>query len=335
MSSQRDLPTALKSSGRKLRAAVIGVGYLGNFHAQKYAACPQVELIGVVDTDKQRAAEVAAKYGTAASNDYRSLFGEADLVSIVVPPARHFQIARDCLESGIHALVEKPLTERVDHAEELIRCAARNQRILQVGHLERFNPVFLALTRHLRRPGFIETRRFSAYNRRGTEVDVVLDLMIHDIDIVLHIAQSPIKALQCSGTAVVTDDIDIANARIEFASGLVAQLAASRVSKDPTRDMKVIQGEQFIEVDYLSHELRFGVMKDGHEQTDGSELTFERESPGNTDVLRDEILAFVAAVRQGSAPLVSGEDGKRALELAVAISRRIHRHGQVEIDRED
>lgn len=310
----------------KLRAAVIGVGYLGNFHAQKYAHCPDVDLVAVVDSDAPRAQEIAAKYATQAVVHYRDVLDTVDLVSIVVPPANHFTIARDCLAAGVHTLVEKPVTERVDQAQALIELATAGGLVLQVGHLERFNPVILALRKHIRQPHLIEARRFSAYKQRGTEVDVVLDLMIHDIDIVLSIAESPVRAIQSSGTSVVTQDIDIAHARIEFESGLVAELAASRVSQDPTRSMKVHQDGHFIELDYLNHELRSGRLEAGCEREAEAQSTFEIETLSGRDVLMDEICSFVDAVRHGAAPQVSGEDGKRALALAIDISHRINRY---------
>lgn len=314
---------------RKLRAAVIGVGYLGNFHAQKYAACPDVELVAVVDTDHARALEIAGKYATRAITDYREALPDLDLVSIVVPPANHFDIARDCLEAGVHVLVEKPVTERVEQAEALISLATARGLVLQVGHLERFNPVVRALRHHVRQPRRIETQRFSAYKTRGTEVDVVLDLMIHDIDIVLSLADGPVRSVQSSGTAVITENVDIAHARIEFDSGLVAELAASRVSQEPTRTMKVIEDDGYLELDYTNHELHRGVFENGQAREAATEIVFASASAGGVDVLMDEIYSFVHAVRHDQAPEVSGEDGKRALELAIEISYRITRHRAV------
>lgn len=310
----------------KLRAAVIGVGYLGNFHAQKYAQHAAVDLHVVVDSDAARAAEIAARYNTRASSDYRSALDGVDLVSIVVPPACHYAIARDCLLAGIHTLVEKPVTERVEQAQDLIEIARTEQRVLQVGHLERFNPVLQALRKHIRRPHLIEAQRFASYKSRGTDVDVVLDLMIHDIDIVLSLIDSPVETIHATGTAVATRDIDIANARIEFRDGQVAELAASRVSNEPARLMKAIESDRYVELDYVNHELRHGRMSDGREQPAARELTLETVAAGGRDVLMTEISSFVSAVSDGRAPEVTGEDGKRALELAIEISRRINRH---------
>lgn len=319
----------------KLRAAVIGVGYLGNFHAQKYTVCDDAELVGVVDANLERANEIAAKYNTKAVQDYREILPHVDLVSIVVPPAFHYQIARDCLLAGVHTLVEKPLTERVDQAEELIRCATANGRVLQVGHLERFNPVVLALRGHIRQPISIEAQRYAPYKLRGTEVDVVLDLMIHDIDIVLSLTDSPVSAIHSTGTAVATDSIDIAHARIEFENGLVAELSASRVSQEPARSMKVYEPDRYIALDYTNHELRIGVLDGDQELPATSELTFDSSTIKRTDVLMDEIHSFVAAVRHGSTPQVTGEDGKRALELAIDISLRINRYRATQKSAED
>ena len=311
---------------RNLRAAVIGVGYLGNFHAQKYAQIANVDLYAVVDTDPARAEEIAAKYATRAVTDYAGVLSEIDLVSIVVPPSRHFDIAYDCLAAGVHTLVEKPVTETVDEAEELIRLATDQGLVLQVGHLERFNPVVHALQERVTRPRLIEAQRFAAYQSRGTEVDVVLDLMIHDIDIVLSIVESPISAVHSSGTAVVTKDIDIAHARIEFDDGCVAELAASRVSQEPARAMKVYQAGSYLTIDYMNHELQVGTVIDGHEEPARREVTFETETVAGIDVLMAEILSFVGAVQSGSTPEVTGEDGKRALEVAIDVSHRINRY---------
>ncbi len=310
----------------KLRAAVIGVGYLGNFHAQKYAALDGVTLAAVVDSDASRAAEIAARYATCACTDYNEILGEIDLVSIVVPPAHHFAIAYDCLQAGVHALVEKPLTETVDQAEALIRLADDGALVLQVGHLERFNPVVSALRARLDSPQLIEAQRYAAYQKRGTEVDVVLDLMIHDIDIVLSLVPSAIRAIHSSGTAVATRSIDIAHARIEFTNGCIAELSASRVSQEPARTMKVYQNGGYLALDYTSHELRVGTLRDGLELPAGRELIFETETLGRRDVLMDEIASFVDVVRRGAQPQVTGEDGKRALEVAIEISHRINRY---------
>jgi predicted dehydrogenase len=311
---------------QKLRAAVIGVGYLGNFHVQKYLPLDNIDFVAVVDTNEARAREVAGKYGVRAVSDYRSLLGELDLVSIVVPPANHFEIARACLEAGVHILVEKPVTETVEQAEVLIELASRRGLVFQVGHLERFNPAVLALRDHLSSPYLIEAQRFAEYKPRGTEVDVVLDLMIHDIDIVLSIVESDIAGTRSSGTTVVTGDIDIAHARLQFENGCIAELTASRVSREQVRTMSVHQPNSYISIDYLNHSLLVGRIDPDGRTDEHREVSFETHSLVGTDVLMDEITSFVEAVARGSRPEVTGEDGKRALEVAVEISRRINRH---------
>ena len=309
-----------------LRAAVIGVGYLGNFHAQKYAALPGVELIAVADSDAGRVAEVAARHGVAAVVDYRELLTMVDVVSIVTPPATHFPIAQTCLGAGLHVLVEKPVTETVAQAEALIALADRQGRIFQVGHLERFNPAVLALRPLIDTPARIETRRLARFKERGTEVDVVLDMMIHDIDIVLSLLREPVVAIEATGRAVATDSLDIADATLTFAGGCVATLSASRVHLEMVREMNVFQRNSWLSIDFANHALLSGTL-DARGQRDAGQ-PLDAQPLVRSDALMDEISAFVESVRRGSGPAVTGEDGKRALEIAVAISQRIQHSGR-------
>jgi predicted dehydrogenase len=309
----------------RLRAAVIGVGYLGNFHAQKYHELPDVELVAVVDTDGGRAAEVAGKYGVASATDYGPLLDDLDLVSIVTPPATHFEIARRCLGAGVHTLVEKPVTETVAQAEALIDLAAARRLVFQVGHLERFNPAVLALRQLLTNPRRIEARRLSVYKQRGTEVDVVLDMMIHDIDIVLSLVDSHVTAIEASGAIVVSGDIDRAQATLRFANGCVAELAASRVNLEPVRAMLVEQPDSYLSVDFANHALLMGQLDPAGRRGAPRDASVETLALTRSDALMDEIRSFVGAVLEGRSPTVSGEDGKRALAVAVAISQEIHR----------
>ncbi len=310
---------------RKLRAAVIGVGYLGNFHVQKYLALPNVELVAVVDTDAARVAEVGARYGVRACTDYGSLLAELDVVSIVTPPATHFEIARRCLGAGVHTLVEKPVTETVAQAEALIELANARGLVFQVGHLERFNPAVLALRPLLTQPTRVEARRMSVYKQRGTEVDVVLDMMIHDIDVALSLVDSPVVGIEASGSIVVSGDIDRAQATLRFANGCVAELVASRVSLEPVRAMTVQQTDSYITVDFANHALLIGSVEEGGRRGAPRDATVETLRLERSDALMDEIRSFVAAVDEGRSPTVSGEDGKRALAVAVAVSQAIHR----------
>ena len=309
---------------KTLRAAVIGIGYLGNFHVQKYLSLPNVEVVGLVETDAARRADIAEKYGVPTYSDHRDIVKLVDLVSIVVPPARHFELARDFLMAGVHVLVEKPVTETVAQAEELIALALAHGCLFQVGHLERFNPAVIALRERVTKPQFIGAQRFAPYKARGTEVDVVLDLMIHDIDIVLSLVRSELISISASGQSVVTGDIDIANARLEFADGCVAELAASRASQDQVRAMTIRQADSYISVDYMNHMLLVGEIDEQGHADEHKEVSFETHKLSGTDVLMDEIRSFVGAVSEGLRPEVTGEDGKRALEVAVEISRRIN-----------
>ncbi len=305
-----------------LRAAVIGVGYLGNFHVQKYRALTDVALVGVADTDAVRVREIRAKYDLPVYSDFHALLGQVDLVSIVVPPAKHFEIAATCLQHGVHVLVEKPVTETVAEAETLIGLATKGNLVLQVGHLERFNPAVIALRELINAPQTIEAQRLARYKERGTDIDVVLDLMIHDIDIVLSLIREEIIALRASGTSVVSGDIDIAHARLEFAGGCVAELNASRVSRDPVRCMYVRQPGSYISIDYSNHQLLHGSLEADRDGV--GEVAFDMQTHIHTDVLMDEIRSFVDVVRAGDSPAVSGEDGRRALEVAIEVSQRIN-----------
>jgi predicted dehydrogenase len=298
-----------------LRAGVIGVGYLGRFHAQKYAALPDVELVGVVDADQARAEEVAHEVGTMACTDYSELLGRVDLVSIVVPTYLHFKVAKAALNAGVHILLEKPVTQTVAEADELIRIAEDKNLVFQVGHLERFNPAVVALGDVLKNPMFIESHRLSPFKPRGTDVNVVLDLMIHDIDIILNMVNSPVESINSVG---------IANARLQFANGCVANVTASRVSREPMRRIRIFQPDAYVSIDYQS--CKIGIFRKGGEGIPVPAIpnvTMDETSFSQGDPLFDEIKAFVRSVNEGLPPVVSGEDGKRALEVALWITRKL------------
>ncbi|MDP2823655.1 MAG: Gfo/Idh/MocA family oxidoreductase [Sulfuritalea sp.] len=309
---------------KKLRAAVIGVGYLGRFHAQKYAALSGVDLVGVVDVHAETAQRVAKELGVAAFTDYRELLAGAklDLVSVASTTETHHAVARDFLAAGVHVLAEKPITVTVAQADELIALADAKHLVLQVGHLERFNPAWLAVKDKIKRPVFIEAHRMAPFKARGIDVSVVLDLMIHDLDLILPLVGSPVTDLRASGVSVLTDGIDIANARIEFANGCVANLTASRTSTASLRRLRVFQHHEYISVDFGDR--RIGISKrrdalvEGEESIDTETL---QQPPG--DALMTEIVAFVAAVRDGTQPVVSGREGRDALAIALEIDRMI------------
>jgi predicted dehydrogenase len=305
---------------KKLKCAVIGTGYLGKFHAEKYAALPDCELVAVVDINEEAAKTVAQKHGAKALTDYQSLLGQVDAVSIVVPTTLHHQVACDFLNSGVHVLVEKPITVTVAEADELIAIAKQNNLILQVGHLERFNPAILGLDGSESKPLFIESHRLSPFNPRANDVSVVLDLMIHDIDIILALVDSEVERIDASGTAVLTQDTDIANARLTFKNGCVANVTASRISMKLERKMRMFKPCSYISVDFQNRVLtkyRTGEkeMFPGIPEIVSEESVFE-----SGDALLAEIKHFVSCIQSGKKPLVSGEDGRRALETAIRIT---------------
>lgn len=304
----------------KLKTAVIGVGYLGKFHAEKYAALEKSDLIAVVDANIETAKEIADKYGVKALTDYHELLGKVDAVSIAAPTTLHHQIARDFLEHDTHVLIEKPITVTVDQADDLIELAITNDLMIQVGHLERFNAALMDLSGTLETPTFIESHRLAPFNPRATDVNVILDLMIHDIDIILDIVKSDIKEMRASGTQVLTNSTDIANVRIEFENGCVANVTASRVSVKTERKMRIFQHNAYISVDFHNREL--SIYKKGEKEMHPGipEIVSEISTYDNSDALNLEISAFLDSIHHGTPILVSGEDGRRALDAAIKIS---------------
>ncbi len=308
---------------KKIKSAVIGAGYLGKFHAEKYAGLADCELVAVVDVNQQAAEEIAQKYQTQALTDYHQLLGKVDAVSIVVPTTLHHQVALDFINHGTHVLVEKPITVTIEEADELIAAAKAQNVLLQVGHLERFNPAVMGLDHLPDKPLFIESHRLSPFNPRANDVSVVLDLMIHDIDIILALVDSEIERLDASGTPVLTKGVDIANARIVFKSGCVANVTASRVSLKMERKMRMFRPSCYVSVDFQNriltqHQIGDKEMFPGIPDIKTNESTFE-----NGDALLEEIKSFLHCIRNGEEPLVSGESGKRALQVAIQISQLI------------
>jgi predicted dehydrogenase len=307
----------------KIRTAVVGVGYLGQFHAEKYAQLENAELVAVVDLDRDRARQVAEKVGARSCTDFREIIGEVDAVSIVVPTHSHYEVAKAFLEKGVHVLLEKPITTTLAEADELIRIAGAKKAVFQVGHLERFNPAVLALDGVVNNPGFIESIRIAPFKPRGTDVNVVLDLMIHDIDIIQNIVGSKAEHINSIGTPVFSDEEDIANARIQFANGCVANVTASRISLKSERKMRIFQPDAYISVDFQNK--TFAVFrKGGGEMFPGvPNITKEEHSFGQTDALKSEIEAFLDSITTGKPPVVSGEDGRQALDTALKIIKKL------------
>lgn len=235
---------------RSLKVAVVGVGHLGKWHADKYAAAADCELLAVVDTNIENARDIAQKHGADAYSDYRDIIPLVDAISLVVPTSLHYKIAREFLEAGIHCLIEKPITETVADAETLIEIAQRTQLVLQVGHIERFNSVMLGIEENIDNPQFLESTRLAPFTTRATDVSVILDLMIHDIDIILDLIDSPIKRISASGISVLSETIDIANARIEFENHCVANVTASRISRKRERKLRIFQKNAYLSADF-------------------------------------------------------------------------------------
>ncbi len=312
-------------SAATLRTAVIGAGYLGRFHAQKYAALPGSRLVAVVDPDPEARARLARELGVEPLADHVPLLGEVDAVSIVAPTPLHHRLARDFLAAGSHVLVEKPITSTLEEARELVALAAERGRVLQVGHLERFNPAIVAIEGLLQRPRFIESNRLAPFKPRGTDVSVVLDLMIHDIDLVQNIVRAPVTSIDAVGAPVFTDEIDIANARLRFADGCVADVTASRISMKTERKLRIFQADAYLSVD-LQQKVLTRVQK-GAPAPAGElpQVAIEERSFEPGDALRDEIASFLHSITTGVRPAVSGEDGLRALETAIRIGELLGR----------
>ena len=308
----------------KIRAAVIGVGYLGRFHAQKYAQIPDCELLAVVDGREEVRKTVAAEVGSQPCADYRELLGKVDAVSVVTPTPAHFEIADAFLSAGAHVLVEKPITETPEQAKALINRAAASGRVLQVGHLERFNAAVLAAEPHLRTPRFMECVRLAPYKERGTDVNVVLDLMIHDIDLVQSLAGSDIESIDAIGTPVFSGEIDIANARIRFVNGCVANTTASRVSLKTERKLRIFEDAAYISLDLQQKILTLIRKREGGPQAGQLPVSIEESNLEQGDALKSEIISFLECIRNNRRPIVSGEDGLRALETAIRITEQVH-----------
>ncbi len=301
----------------RLRCAVIGVGYLGRFHAQKYAMLDDCELVAVVDTRPEQAQALAQSLNCQALTDYRDLIGRVDVVSVVVPTQGHHEVCAALLRAGIHVLVEKPITTTLAQADELIALARQAGVLLAVGHLERFNPAVQALLPHLQAPRFIESVRLAPYKPRATDVSVLLDLMIHDVDLILTLAGSEPVQVDASGARVLTQDIDIANARIRFANGCVANITASRVSAKSERKMRVFQSQACFSLDLGQRTLTRYTSAEGPEP--GIQSTPQQF--GEADALLAEITDFVQCVRSGRTPKVPGEAGRHALEVVQRIAQ--------------
>src|SRR5216117_1419273 len=301
---------------KKLRVGVVGVGHIGSNHARIYEELPHGEFVAVFDIDPARAAEIAAKYKAKAAGSLDEFAGMVDAASVATPTSAHFLVARDLLVRGKHLLIEKPITENTADARELAQHAAEKRLILQVGHVERFNPVLSALEKHLTHPRFIEAHRLSPYPKRSTDIGVVLDLMIHDLEIILHFVRSPVKRIEAVGVPVLSRGEDIANARLRFENGCVANVTSSRISPERLRKIRIFQEDAYLSLDYQNQAGEIYRRIGGRITRDKVEI--EREEP-----LKLQLTSFVECASTGREPRVSGFQGTAALELAVEITRRI------------
>jgi predicted dehydrogenase len=300
----------------KIRVGVVGVGHLGSIHAKVYSKLDNVKLVGVCDCNLERAIEIGKKFRTGSYSDYEDLFGKIDAASIVVPTSLHYNVAKEFLRQGIHVLIEKPITKTLSEADELIDIAKEKNLILQVGHIERFNSAVLATEPHLKTPKFIECQRLGPFHKRVQDVGVVLDLMIHDIDIVLGLIKKDVIGIEAVGLSTISDYEDVANVRLTFEDGIIADITASRVTKDVVRKMRIFQEDSYLSIDYVNQDVTLFRKK-------GDKILAEKIRIRKKQPLKKELKSFIECVRTGKRPIVSGIEGRRALAVALEIVKKI------------
>ena len=328
---------------QRIKVGVIGVGHLGEHHTRIYSGLPQAELVGIYDSDLEKAKAKAEKYKTIYFMELDQLLQKVEAVSLVVPTSSHYEVAKRVLNQGIHILIEKPITETVEQAEELIQIARKKNLILQVGHIERFNPAFRAIENIKLEPKFIESHRLSSFVERGTDVAVILDLMIHDLDLILYLVKDKIKSVEASGVAVITETEDIANARITFENGCVANITASRISARPMRKLRIFQKNAYISLDFLEKKAEvYRLVKTENKESllgktvvgqilvekTGKTIIYEMPEIKSEDMLTSELSSFLQAIATRTTPIVTGEQAKQALELALEIKKKSAFHLQ-------
>lgn len=311
-----------------LRVAVIGVGHLGRHHARIYASMPGVSLVGVCDSNAERGQEIAAEYKTKFFSDYKELIGQIDAVSLAVPTIDHHLIGCDLLKNKIAVLVEKPIARTLAEADEMISVARENNVCLQVGHLERFNPAVVAVSKIVTTPRFFETHRLSMFSPRSLDIDVVMDLMVHDLDIISWLVKSPVINISAVGIPVISHKFDIANARLEFANGCIANVTASRISNEKTRKLRLFQPSDYISLDYITQQAGIWSLRPSKEMVGQPKIEVGLLPVTPDEPLRAELAAFIESVSKGEMPKVTGEDGRNALSLALQVSERIAEHAK-------
>jgi predicted dehydrogenase len=299
-----------------VRVGVIGVGYLGQHHARIFSGLDGVELVGVADTETKKAGEIADKYGCKSYAEYADLVGACDALSIVTPTTTHHAIAMECVHAGKDLFIEKPITESLEEARDIIEAAEKNRLILQVGHLERYNPAIIAASEMINAPKFIEAERLSPFLGRGIDVDVTLDLMIHDIDIVLSMVRSKVKEIRATGDSIMTGKIDVAKAWLEFENGCKALITASRLATEKMRKLRIHQEDSYISIDYQSQEVRRYFKH-------GTDISFDVVKPENKEPLKEELRDFIFCVQNRKRPMVSGKEAMDALEIVIKINEML------------
>ena len=326
----------------KIKIGVIGTGHLGKLHTKMYSQIDTCELIGVYDINMEEAKLTAQEFGTKNFEDLNDLLNSLNAVSIAASTSAHYDLAKECLEKGLHVFVEKPISATIPQAEELVNLSNQKSLNLQVGHIERFNPALLALEKYISNPLFIQTDRLAQFNPRGTDVAVVLDLMIHDIDIILSLIKSKVESVEASGVAVVSESVDIANARIKFENGAVANVTASRISQKKMRKMRIFQKDTYLSLDFItgtsevyrlipaeekndSHFISFGEIGVGEHK---KKVIYEQPQIKEVNALKYELRLFIKSIHEKTKPVISGEDGHRALRIAETILNKIEQSRQ-------
>jgi predicted dehydrogenase len=327
----------------KLKIGIIGTGHLGKLHVKMFKQINECEVTGIYDSNLQTASDAAKEYMVKQFNDVDDLLNEIQAASIAVSTTAHYEIAKKCLEKGIHVFVEKPITASISEAEEIVSLASEKKLNLQVGHIERFNPAIVSLEKYILQPLFVQTDRLAQFNPRGTDVAVVLDLMIHDIDIILSLIKSDIKRIDANGVAVVSNNLDIANARIEFENGAVANVTASRISQKKMRKMRIFQKDAYISLDFITGVSEVYQLLPGEQEMDSNSMSFGEigvgdnrkrliyEQPEIKDInaLKYELELFIKSILYKTQPVVSGVDGLKALKVAEVIMKKIEESQKV------
>ncbi len=310
----------------RMKVAVIGTGHLGQAHARIYAGLEQVELVAVCDTNEAAGKAIAEKHNTRFVQDYHELLDAVEAVSIATPTINHHEITRACLQAGIHVLVEKPIARTLAEADEMIALAAAKALTLQVGHIERFNPAFALMREHIRQPYFFEAHRLGIFTPRSLDIDVVMDLMVHELDIIASLVPSEVVKVDAVGIPILTPQIDLANARVEFANGCVANITASRVSGERMRKLRVFQPNEYYSLDYADQQVLMCRLVPPPPGALRPEIVAQPLAVTQREPLLAEIEAFITAAQNHTTPIVSGPDGRRALSLAIDVLEKIRAH---------